>query len=276
MNTLTVHRGEAPLVLTIPHAGAYLPEELRGRFVSEWLANKDADWWIDRLYAFGPDLGATVIRTSLSRSAIDMNRDPSGRELYPGLANTALCPLTTFDGESLYKPGAQPDGREIARRRERWFTPYHEAIERELARLRERFARVVLFDCHSIRSRIPRLFEGLLPNFNIGANDGRTCAPALTAVVRSACDRPPWTTVVDGRFKGGYTVRRHGRPETGVHAVQLEIAQRTYMHEPEEVSQQNWPAAFDPARAAPLAAVLENVLQNCVHWAVDHNLDTTS
>src|SRR5579863_7418261 len=199
---LEVRRGAAPLVVSIPHAGTDIPPHLDGRFVSLWLARRDADWWVDRLYGFAGDLGATVIRTRLSRSVIDVNRDPSGASLYPGMATTELCPTTSFDGEPLYRAGSELTTAEIDRRRAVWFTPYHVAIEDELARLKARHGKVVLYDAHSIRSVVPRLFQGELPHFNIGNNHGATCAPALTAAVEAACGGE-FSRVVNGRFVGG-------------------------------------------------------------------------
>ena len=183
---LRVTRGDAPLVLSVPHAGTDIPAELEASLVSPWLARRDADWWVDRLYDFGGALGATVIRTGLSRTVIDVNRDPSGASLYPGQATTELCPTTTFDGEPLYRDGRSPDAAEIAARRERYYDPYHQALRTEIARLRTRHPRVVLYDCHSIRSRIPRLFDGELPNFNIGTNSGRGKTNSPTATIGGA------------------------------------------------------------------------------------------
>ncbi|RYY33849.1 MAG: N-formylglutamate deformylase, partial [Sphingomonadales bacterium] len=161
---LDVRRGEAPLVIAFPHTGTHLAD-VEHAFRSPWLARRDADWWVDQLYAFAEGLGATLLRTEISRSVIDVNRDPTGASLYPGQATTELCPTTTFDGEPLYA-GALPDEAEIARRRELWFDPYHQAISKELARLRACNECVVLYDAHSILSHVPRLFDGELPLFN--------------------------------------------------------------------------------------------------------------
>jgi N-formylglutamate deformylase len=186
---LTIRRGDAPLVLSFPHTGTDIPAEFEPRLVSPWLARKDADWWIDKLYDFAADLGATLVRTGISRTIIDVNRDPSGASLYPGQATTGLCPLTSFDGEPLYRDGQEPDEAEIAARRTTYFQPYHDALAAEIARLRESHPAVVLYDCHSIRSVIPRLFEDTLPVFNIGTNSGASCAPELAEAVRGQCAR---------------------------------------------------------------------------------------
>jgi N-formylglutamate deformylase len=262
---LVATRGDAPLIVSIPHAGtelgAYEP-----RLVSPWLARKDADWWIDALYDFVGALGATIVRTKLSRSLIDVNRDPSGASLYPGQATTELCPTTSFDGESLYQAGEAPDAAEIAERRRLYFDPYHVALGAEVARLRERHPRVVLCDAHSIRSRIPRLFEGELPAFNLGANSGRSCAPELREAVRAALAESGASHVVDGRFKGGWITRSFGRPEAGVDALQMELACRAYMREPERVDETNWPTPIDPARAEKTRATLRRVLEVALGW----------
>jgi N-formylglutamate deformylase len=265
---LTVIRGSVPLVVTMPHTGTELVVGIESGLASSWLARKDADWWIDKLYDFAGGLGATVVRTAISRTVIDVNRDPSGVSLYPGQATTELCPTTTFDGEPLYRAGHAPGEDEIAARRQAYFEPYHRAVEAEIARLRARHPVVALYDCHSIRSRIPRLFEGVLPNFNIGTNSGLSCSPVLTAKIEAICSEGDFSRVTNGRFKGGYTTRRYGRPVDGVHAMQMELACRGYMREPpEEVGPADWPTAYDTALAMPMRALLERVLRACVEFA---------
>ncbi|MDK9697449.1 MAG: N-formylglutamate deformylase [Siculibacillus sp.] len=263
---LVIERGEAPLILSFPHTGTDLAG-LDDRFVSPWLARRDADWWVERLYDFGRELGASFVRTTVSRSVIDLNRDPSGASLYPGRTTTGLCPTETFDGEPLHAPGAEPDAAEIAERRTRWFAPYHAALAAEITRLRAVHPRVVVHDCHSIRSRVPRLFDGLLPQFNIGTNSGAACDPALTAAIVGPCAASGLGHVVDGRFKGGWITRHHGRPAEGVHAVQMELAKRGYLAEPDEVTPSNWPPAFDPDYAAPLVTVLKAALERALAYA---------
>lgn len=264
---LEVHRGDAPLVVSFPHTGTELPPELEDQLVSPWLARRDADWWVERLYDFARELGATTVRTRVSRTVIDVNRDPSGASLYPGQATTDLCPLTTFDGEPLYRPGQAPDAAAIAGRRDRWFTPYHRTLAWEIERLRGTFSKVVLYDAHSIRSRIPRLFDGELPNFNIGSNGGSSCAPELTAAVDQACAASAFSHVVNGRFRGGWTTRHYGAPTTGVHAIQMELACRTYMDEPADPpAEGRWPPPYVADRAGAARAVLRPVLQACLDF----------
>jgi N-formylglutamate deformylase len=265
---LQVRQGDAPLVVSFPHTGTDIPPEVEARLASPWLARKDADWWIHRLYDFAAALGATTVRTTVSRSVIDVNRDPSGASLYPGQATTELCPTTTFDGEPLYRDGQAPDEAEIARRRSAWFQPYHATLEAELARLAARHDRVVLYDAHSIRSRIPRLFEGELPQFNIGTNSGGACDPSLTARVEMVCAASGLGHVVDGRFKGGWTTRRYGRPAAGTHAIQMELACRGYMDDPAgPPTPRTWPAPYSEHQAAPMRAVLVDVLKACLAFA---------
>ena len=266
---LKVQRGDAPVVMSLPHTGTAIPAEIEAQLVSPWLARKDADWWVDDLYDFAPDLGITTVRTSISRTVIDVNRDPSGQSLYPGSNTTDLCPVATFDNEPLYLPGMKPDANDVNQRLESYFVPYHAAILSELERLGSTHPRVVLYDAHSIRSRIPHLFDGELPQFNIGTNDGESCDSALTEAVEAAC--APFTEfsrVTNGRFKGGWITRYYGEPARGVHAIQMELACRGYMDEPDTaVTSDNWPTPYDRARAAPLRAALRKVLEACLAFA---------
>jgi N-formylglutamate deformylase len=265
---LEIARGDAPLVVSLPHTGTDIPAEYETGLVSPWLARKDADWWIERLYDFAGDLGATIIRTSISRTVIDVNRDPSGVSLYPGQATTELCPSTTFDGEPLYEPGTEPNAEAVAERRTRFFDPYHDALKAETERLRTRHLNVVVYDCHSIRSVIPRLFDGTLPNFNLGTNGGVTCAPTLSSEIERICAQSGFSHVTNGRFKGGYITRSLGKPEAGIHAVQMELACRGYMREPlGPVAEGQWPIAYDGSYAAPMRAALIQILEACLTFA---------
>jgi N-formylglutamate deformylase len=262
---IIVERRDAPLIVSIPHAGVDLLG-FEPAFVNPWLARKDADWLLDELYDFVAPLGATVLRTRLSRSIIDVNRDPSGASLYPGQATTELVPTTTFDGEPLYRDGRGPNAAEIAERRRRHFDPYHKALAGEIARLRQKHQRVALFDAHSIRSVIPRLFDGELPMFNLGTNSGASCSPGLRETVNALLRTSGHTSVADGRFKGGWITRAYGKPSQGVEALQLELACRAYMREPDRPSPDNWPTPIDEKRAAPTRATIKRVLQAILDW----------
>jgi N-formylglutamate deformylase len=263
---LELRRGDAPLVLSIPHTGTDLAG-LEPKLVSAWLARKDADWWIERLYDFAVGLDATILRTTVSRTVIDVNRDPSGVSLYPGQATTGLCPLTTFDGEPLYRPGEEPGQADVEARRSSYFEPYHAALAAEIERVRARHGTAVLYDCHSIRSVIPRLFPGELPVFNLGTNDGASVAPDLVRAVEAPLAGSGLSHVTNGRFKGGWITRRYGQPDRGVHALQMELACRGYMRErPGPVDEGSWPVPYDDAYAAPIRRVLRDVLETCLRW----------
>lgn len=268
---LQIHRGDVPLIVSFPHTGTELPDALASQFLSPWLARRDADWWVHELYAFAQQMGATTVRTAVSRSVIDVNRDPSGTSLYPGQNTTGLCPLTTFDNQPLYRDGHGPDEAEIARRRDTWFVPYHDALAAEIARLRAGHGTVVVYDAHSIRSHIPHLFDGQLPQFNLGTNGDTTCDNALTDVVDNLCAMSGMSHVRNGRFKGGYISRHYSDIPGGVHTLQMELACRGYMHEPEAVDEHSWPTPLDPDHAAPLRATLQQVLDACLDFATSRS-----
>lgn len=263
---LSVRRADSPLLLAMPHGGTGIPADMLGRFVSPWLARRDTDWHIADLY--DGLANATIVATRISRSVIDVNRDPSGASLYPGQATTESCPTTSFDGDGLYRPGDAPAAAEIARRRTTYFDPYHAALEGEIARLRAMHSQVVIYDCHSIRSRIPRLFTGDLPEFNIGTNGGMTCDPSLHQQVLAAAAASGRSLVLDGRCRGGWTTRHYGRPREGVHAIQMELAIRAYVPEPMgAVTADDWPPVYSAEYAAPLRADLAHILSSCLEFA---------
>lgn len=264
---LAVHHGELPFIVSFPHTGTEIPADIEAGLASPWLARKDADYWVDVLYDFAHEMGATTVRTALSRSVVDVNRDPSGASLYPGQNTTGLCPLETFDGEPLYVPGGEPAPQEIERRRAAYFDPYHAALRAQIHRLRSTHGLVVLWDAHSIRSRVPRLFEGVLPQFNIGTHGGASCAPRLTEAIEKCCDVTKLGRVTNGRFRGGWITRHYGDPANGVHALQMELAMRGYLHEPAHFTEKNWPAPLDDAHAAVLRVALRDCLAECIRFA---------
>lgn len=252
--TPAVSRGDGPLLLGQPHGGLEIPDGILARLNAAGRARADTDWHIGELYA---DLAprATVVSTPIHRYVIDANRDPADTSLYPGQNTTALCPTTTFDGEPIYRAGEAPSSDEIAERQQRYHQPYHDALRTELDRIHQRHGYVILYDCHSIRSHIPFLFEGRLPDFNIGTNDTTTCDPAIENGVAASCAAADdYTAVVNGRFRGGWTTRHYGQPESGYHAIQMELAQRNYMLE-----ESPWDYLGD--RAARLRAILRAILE---------------
>ncbi|MDQ6681032.1 MAG: N-formylglutamate deformylase [Pseudomonadota bacterium] len=257
----TLHRGSAPLLLSLPHAGQAIPAELRPRFVERALAVEDTDWHLDRLYAFARELGASLIVPQHSRYVIDLNRPPGDAPMYPGANNTELCPTRFFTGEPLYRDGAEPDAAEIEQRRERYWQPYHDALRGELERLREAHGRAVLFDGHSIKSQLPWLFEGRLPDLNLGTAGGASCAPSLRAAAAAVVTaQSSYTYAVDGRFKGGHITRHYGRPQDGVHALQLEMCWCCYIAD--EAEPQHWSAA----KAAEVQPLLRRLLESALAW----------
>ncbi len=260
MELWSLHRGDGPLVVNVPHAGTYLPDALRTRLTPAALAMPDTDWHVEKLLAFARGQGATLMSATHSRYVVDLNRDPSGAALYAGADNTELCPTRTFADEPIYHHGATLTRDEIAQRTTSSFDPYHARLAAEIARVRARHGYAVLVDGHSIRGEVPRFFAGRLPDLNLGTADGASCAPSLQSlaggVVASA---HPLTHVVNGRFKGGWITRWYGRPADGVHALQLEIAQRCYMDEAP-------PYPWEAGRAATLIGVLERLVTELVAW----------
>ena len=226
-----VETGKGPIILSQPHGGTYVPEDVYAslNLVGRELA--DTDWHITRLYE---DLckDVTVVKALFHRYVIDANRDPQDHSLYPGQNTTSLCPLTDFDGRDIYQSGQQPNEAEIELRLKKWHQPYHAALTKEIQRVKNTHGFAILYDCHSIRSTIPFLFDGLLPVFSIGTNSGVTCATEIEAATVKVCESAPkYDTVVNGRFKGGWTTRYYGKPDSDVHAIQMELAQRSYMNE---------------------------------------------
>jgi N-formylglutamate deformylase len=231
MNPVTITEGAGPIILAQPHGGTFVPEDILDTLNETGRGLADTDWHITRLYD-GLIEGATIVAANFHRYVIDANRDPSGVSLYPGQNTTGLCPTTDFDSNPIYRDGAEPDADAIEARRQKFHAPYHAALRAEIDRVRGIHGIAILYDCHSIRSDIPFLFDGLLPVFNIGTNDGRTCAPGLEKAVVDICQKAAgYDTVVNGRFKGGWTTRHYGDPVNGVHAIQMELAQRVYMDE---------------------------------------------
>jgi N-formylglutamate deformylase len=253
MDVCTLHRGTAPLLISLPHDGIALPEDMALRLTPEARAVPDTDWFVSRLYDFARALGASILVPVFSRYVVDLNRPPDDVSLYPGQNTTGLCPAVRFSGEPVYLPGQEPSADEVAERVERYWRPYHEALRQELSRLRDGHGRVRLWEGHSIRSVVPFLFEGRLPDFNLGTAAGASCDPALQARLEAVlAAQSDYSWVANGRFKGGYITRQYGRPSEGVDAVQLELAQCTYMDEAA--------GRYDRVRAEALQRVLSALL----------------
>ncbi len=251
----TLTPGTAPLLVSFPHAGTEIPDELAARMTPQALLRADVDWHLPQLYAFARTLGASTIAARFARHVIDLNRPPEDESLYPGQDVTGLLPRDTFRKEPLYRPGQAPDAAEAQQRRSIYWQPYHDALRAELDRLRQGHGSVVLWDAHSIASRMPRFFDGRLPDLNLGTADGRSCAPALQAAVESVMGaQAQFSHVSNGRFKGGHITRHYGRPGAGVHALQLEMCQCTYMDE-------TAPFGYRPDLAAQVQPLLQRMLQ---------------
>ncbi|MEX0327427.1 MAG: N-formylglutamate deformylase [Ruegeria sp.] len=253
MQVFDVHRGDGPIVLGQPHGGTYVPEDIADRLNENGKRLADTDWHINRLYeAIWPT--ATVVQSNVHRYVIDANRDPAGVSLYPGQNTTTLVPMTDFDGKSIWKDGKEPTGGDVEARRQAYYAPYHTALAAELDRVKAKHGIAVLFDCHSIRSRIPYLFQGTLPEMNIGTDGGATCAPTIEAIAHEFSASSPYSTVLNGRFRGGWTTRHYGRPSEGMHAIQMELAQSAYL------TAEAAPWAYDEQKATRLRRWLHDIL----------------
>ena len=250
-----VSRGSSPVVLAFPHTGTEVPADIRARLNDNGRLLADTDWHIHELYAgLLPD--ATTVRATFHRYCIDANRDPAGTSLYPGQNTTGLVPITDFDGKPIWNAGEEPSQADISARLDAFHRPYHEALAAEVERVRAKHGVAVLYDCHSIRSLIPFLFEGRLPDFNIGTDGGRTCDPAIeAAAVEVAAKADGYTHVLNGRFKGGWTTRHYGRPADGFHAIQMELAQSTHLETEAP------PFDYSDRKAARLRPVLGKILE---------------
>ena len=254
MNTVDVICGDSPIILGQPHGGTFVPEAIFARLNAKGQELADTDWHISQLYDGLLD-GMTVVKSNIHRYVIDANRDPAGVSLYPGQNTTTLVPLTDFDGTEIWRDGQDPSVDEIESRRAAIHAPYHAALTEEIARVKARHGVAILYDCHSIRSNVPFLFEGQLPAFSIGTNSGATCGDRIEAAVRKiSIAADGFDAVCNGRFKGGWTTRHYGQPERNEHAIQMELAQRTYMREAA-------PWTYQPDCADALRPHLKTILQ---------------
>jgi N-formylglutamate deformylase len=254
-STYTFHQGSVPLLISLPHVGTMIPDDQQARYVDQALAVEDTDWHLETVYGFAKELGASMLVPRYSRYLIDLNRPPENTPMYAGANNTELCPTHFFSGQALYREGQAPDANEIARRRDTYWQPYHDTLSAELARLKKQHGYAILFDGHSINSVLPWLFEGQLPDLNLGTAAGSSCSPILREALAKALEaQTAFTHVADGRFKGGYITRHYGQPKDGIHAVQLEMGFRCYMQEQE-------PYLINHTRAAALRPVLRSLVK---------------
>ena len=254
-------QGSIPLLVSMPHAGTEIPDDIAARLAPCASARADTDWHLEQLYGFVADLGASTISARWSRYVIDLNRPLDDTNLYPGLSTTGLCPLDTFSSEPLYQAGDAPDEHEVQARLLRYWQPYHRQLRAELDRMLAEHGRVVLWDAHSIASVVPRLFEGRLPDLNFGTAQGTSCAPQLEQIVTGiACAQEEFSVAVNGRFKGGHITRHYGRPDVNVHAIQLEMCQCLYMDE-------TAPFGYRPDRAARVEPLLRQLVGAASDWA---------
>ncbi|MDU9391670.1 N-formylglutamate deformylase [Pseudomonas japonica] len=257
---LNFHQGTLPLLISMPHAGLKLTPAVRDGLVAPARSLPDTDWHIPQLYDFVRELGASVVAAEYSRFVIDLNRPEDDQPLYVG-ATTGLYPATLFDGSPLFEAGKVPSVEERAGYLEGIWRPYHDTLRNELARLKAKFGYALLWDAHSIRSHVPHLFDGKLPDFNLGTFNGASCDPQLAARLEAVCgEAPGYSHVLNGRFKGGHITRHYGDPANHIHAVQLELAQSTYMEEVE-------PFAYRDDLARPTQVVLRQLLEATLAWA---------
>ncbi len=252
--TFSLHRGSVPLLVSLPHDGSVIPDAMAARMTESARAAPDTDWHVARLYAFARDLGASVLVPRYSRYVVDLNRSPDDVSLYPGQNTTGLCPIVQFSGDPVYRDDQQPAPGEIAARVDAYWRPYHAALSEELRRLRAQHGRAVLWEGHSIRGECPFLFDGRLPDLNLGTAAGASCSSALQLKLEAAlASQRRYDFVVNGRFKGGYITRHHGDPDSGIDAVQLEISQRIYMDEDT--------FAYDETKARDTQQVIRKLLE---------------
>lgn len=258
METYTLHEGSAALLISLPHDGSFIPPDIAARMHPYAQRSPDTDWHVGRLYEpLAKALGASLLRPKASRYVIDLNRPADGHALYPGQRETDLVSTIGFDGEPLYLDGTEPNAAEVQRRVNEFWKPYHQALSQEIARLKQVHGRVVVWEGHSIRSRVPMLFEGRLPDLNLGTADGSSCGAALQQRLRDRLEaQSAYRFIINGRFKGGYITRHYAQPEQGVQTVQLELAQLNYMDEDS--------FAYDEAKAPQLQALIGQLLQLCL------------
>ncbi len=252
MQIAHVEKGSSPLLINCPHVGVFVPEKIMAHLSDAAALLPDTDWKIDELYLFARVLGAGLMTATHSRYVVDLNRPPDDGVLYES-GGSGLVPLQTFEGKSVYQPGQAPSASEIANRVDRYWAPYHALLRTELGRLRRIFGWAILLDAHSIVGRLPLLFEGQLPDLNLGTNDGASVPADLESGAFEILTRSAYPAVLNQRFKGGFITRHYGQPETGIYALQLEMSQRVYMS--------GTPSKFDAKLAAAVQPLLRKLVE---------------
>lgn len=260
MKIFSLIEGNSPLIISIPHAGTLIPDAIKNNMTEDALPLPDTDWHIPLLYDFAAGMGATIISAHYSRYVIDLNRPPDNAALYPGQTKISLCPDETFEGRKIYKTGAEPDERDIAQRLETFWAPYHDELRRHIERIKHQHGYAVLYDAHSIRAELPRLFDGRLPDMNLGTAKGTSCAPGMEQAAFKAAQGSPYSSILNGRFIGGYITRHYGDPAKDIHALQMELVRENYMDEDD--------FSFQEDRAGALRGALKTVLQSILHWGM--------
>jgi len=251
--------GEGPLLVSVPHSGTFVPEAIRNCFTSKAQQLQDTDWYVDRLYDWVNDFGAGMLVANYSRFVIDLNRSPDNAALYSG-HGTGLLPTQCFDGSPVYQAGLQPDDQEESLRLQTFWRPYHDQLRRSLEEIRQRHGFALILDAHSILTKVPLLFDGKLPDLNLGTYRGTSADSDLIAACFSVLEQSTtYSSVLDGRFQGGYITRHYGQPEQGIHALQLEMAQHIYMTEQ--------PPKYDPDLAAQVSVTLRKLVSTLMQWS---------
>lgn len=254
MKLYNVKEGAGPLIISIPHVGTCVPDDIKAQMTKAALIFSDTDWHVDRLYQdFAKAHDVTIIAANYSRYVVDLNRPLDDKPLYPGQTKISLCPDKTFDGQDIYKDGKAPDDKEIAERVKKYWKPYHDELEKQIERVKEQNGYAIVYDAHSICSKVPRLFEGTLPDLNLGTAGGNSCSKGMAQAAFDAAQKSLYSAVLDGRFVGGYITRHYGDPANNIHALQMELAQSIYMDENS--------FTYDEVKARRLKQILGDVLQ---------------
>jgi N-formylglutamate deformylase len=258
-NIIPATAEEVSILISVPHCGTAFPSELKNQYKPELIQSPDdTDWFVDGLYDFAPSLGITMIAANYSRWVVDLNRDPQSKPLYSdGRVITGLCPTTNFLGEPIYKDERKEiSSDEINNRVSQYYKPYHQKIESELIRLHQKFGKVLLWDCHSIRQFVPSIHSERFPDLILGNADGTSASSLLIDVAVDSLQTSGFSFSHNHPFKGGYITRHYGAPKKNVHALQLEMSKVNYMDDAE--------TNFDSARARKVQTALKKVFQNLI------------